>query len=215
MKKTLLFIQLVIFFQFVNPACAQEIKNTIVLSGILAHYEQISKYNSADVVPGYYQYPVDPGIEVLYLRNLNNNLSLGTGINLQRGRITDFIINSYRFNFTEVSFPVLLSSRLKLKERNGLLITTGLYGGKTILRKAESASNVYDWYEIPDFNIGLYSDDEFFLDIFFGAGYSYSISEKRAISIVPFIKYRANTVWLNSFQQKLHYGVKMSYSIKF
>jgi hypothetical protein len=52
MKKTLLFIQIVILLQFANPVCAQEAKNKIVLSGILAHYEQISKYGSAKVVPG-------------------------------------------------------------------------------------------------------------------------------------------------------------------
>jgi hypothetical protein len=213
MKKTLLFVQLITLIQFANPVCAQEAKNTIDISGILAHYDQISKYEGAKYIIGYYQYPVDPGIEALYFRNLNNNISLGTGICLQKGRITDFIINPYRFHFAEVSIPVLFSSRFKFDERNGLLITTGLYGGKTILRKAESASNVYDWYEIPDFNIGWYSDDVFFLDIYFGAGYSYSILQKSSISIMPFVKYRANTVWLNSFQEKLHYGVKLSYSV--
>jgi hypothetical protein len=215
MKKTLLFIQVIILFQCAYPVCAQEAKNKFVLSGILAHYDQISKYGSAKVVPGYYQYPVDPGIEVLYLRNLNKNISLGTGICYQKGKIMDFIINQYRFHFAEVSIPILFNSRFKFDERNGLLISTGLYGGKTILKKAESAGKLGGWYKFPDFDISWYSDDEFFLDIYFGAGYSYSISQKRSISIMPFVKYRANTVWLNEFQKKLHYGVKLSYSFNF
>jgi hypothetical protein len=209
-----IFILIVIIFSVIQLQ-AQEAKNTIVLSGLLAHYEQISKYGSAKVVPGYYQYPIDPGIEVLYLRNLNKNISLGTGICYQKGRISDFIRNQYRFNFAEVSIPLLLSSHFKFGERNELLITTGLYGGKTILRKAESTGSVDGWHEISDFDIGWYSDDVFFLDIYFGAGYSYSISQKSSISIMPFIKYRADTVWLNDFQEKLHYGVKLSYSFNF
>jgi hypothetical protein len=206
-----IFILIVIIISGI-PLRAQETKNSIVLSGVLAHYEQISKYRSAKVVPGYYLYPIDPGIEVLYLRYLNKNISLGTGICYQKGRISDFIINPDRFNFSEVSIPFLLSSRFKFDERNGLLITTGLYGGKTILRKAEFIDSLNAWHENSDFDISWYSDDVFFLDIYFGAGYSYSISPKSSISIMPFIKYRANTVWLNDFQEKLHYGVKLSYS---
>jgi len=210
--KTLILI--VIIFSGIQVR-AQEAKNTIVLSGILAHYEQISKYGSAEVIIGYYQYPVDPGIEFLYLRNLNKNISLGTGICYQKGRISDFIRNPDRFNFAEVSIPVLLSSHFKFDKRNGLLITTGLYGGKTILHKAEFMDNLNAWHENRDFDISWYSDDVFFLDIYFGAGYSYSISQKSSISIMPFVKYRANTVWLNDFQKKLHYGVKLSYSFNF
>jgi len=208
--KILIFI--LIFFS-VFQLQAQEAKNTIVLSGMLVHYEQISKYPSAKVTPGYYQYPVDPGIEVLYLRNLNNNISLGTGICLQKGKIMDFIINRKRFHFAEVSFPVLLNSRLKLNERNGFVFATGLYAGKTILLKAESEGKFGGWYKSPDFDIGWYSDDKFFLDIYFSAGYSHSFTQNRIISVVPFVKYRVNTVWLNSFQKKLHYGVKLSYSV--
>ncbi len=207
-------IIIILIFFSVFQLQGQENKNTLVLSGILAHYDQIRKYGSAKVVPGYYQYPVDPGIEVLYLRKLNNNISMGTGISYQKGKIMDFIINTERFHFAEISVPFLLSSRLKFNERNGLLITSGLYGGKTILLKAESASSVYDWNEIPDFNLAWYSDDVFFLDIYFGAGYSYSFSKNKVISLMPFVKYRANTVWLNSFQRKLHYGVKINYELK-
>jgi hypothetical protein len=209
-----IFILIVIIISGI-PLRAQETKNSVVLSGVLAHYEQISKYRSAKVVPGYYQYPVDPGIEVLYLRNLNKNISLGTGICYQKGKIMDFIINPYRFHFAEVSIPILFYSHFKFDERNGLLISTGLYGGKTILIKAESAGKLGGWYKFPDFDISWYSDDEFFLDLYFGAGYSYSISQKSNISIMPFIKYRANTVWLNDFQEKLYYGLKLSYSINF
>lgn len=185
------------------------------MSGVLAHYDQISKYGSAKVVPGYYQYPIVPGIEILYLRYPNKNISIGTGFCYQKGRISDFIINPYRFNFAEACIPVLLSSRFKFYEKNGLLFTIGLYGGKTILLKAESASNVYDWYEFPDFDIGWYSDDVFFIDIYFGVGFSYSFSQKGNISILPFFKYRKNTVWLNTFQEKWHYGVKLSFTFNF
>lgn len=209
-----IFILIVIIISGI-PLRAQETKNSVVLSGVLAHYEQISKYRSAKVVPGYYQYPVDPGIEVLYLRYLNKNTSLGTGFCYQKGRISDFIKNPDRFNFAEVSIPLLLSRHFKFEESNGLLITTGLYGGKTILHKAEFIDNGNAWHENRDFNIEWYSEDVFFLDIYFGAGYAYSFSQNRIISIMPFIKYRANTVWLNDFQEKFHYGVKLSYSINF
>lgn len=139
--KILIFV--LIFFSVIELQ-AQEAKNTFIVSGILAHYGQISKYRKAKYVYGYYLYPVDPGVEVLYLRNLNNNIFLGTGVCYQKGKIMDFIINQYRFHFTEVSIPVLLSRSFNFDKRNGLLITTGLYGGKTFLLKAESASNLYD-----------------------------------------------------------------------
>ncbi len=149
------------------------------------------------------------------IRNLNNYFSLGTGVCYQKGRISDFIRNPYRFNFTEVSIPFLLSSLFKLDEKNGLIITTGLYGGKTILHKAEGTGSIDGWYEIHDFDKSWYSDDVFFLDIYFGAGYSYSISKKSKISLTPFAKYRANNVWLNEFQKKLHYGAKLNFSLNF
>jgi hypothetical protein len=99
----------------------------------------------------------------------------------------DFIINQYRFHFADVSIPILFSSHFNLDERNGLLITTGLYGGKAILLKAESTGSTDGWHEFSDFDISWYSDDAFFLDIYFGAGYSYSISQKSSISIMPFV----------------------------
>jgi len=191
-------------------------KNTIVFSGILAHYEDVSKYGDTHNVIGYYQYPVDPGIEVLFFRNQKKGVSLGTGICYQKGRTMDFIRNQYRFHFAEVSIPILFSSHFNFNKRNGLIITTGVYGGKTIFLKAEGYGKLGGWYEIPDSDIGLYPDyydDVFFLDIYFGGGYSYSLSQKSIISIMPFVKYRVNTVWLNSFYKKLHYGVKLSYSI--
>ncbi|HRX10913.1 MAG TPA: hypothetical protein P5210_04655 [Draconibacterium sp.] len=95
-----IFILIVIIISGI-PLRAQETKNSVVLSGVLAHYEQISKYRRAKYVHGYYLYPVDPGIEVLYLRNLNKNISLGTGICYQKGKIMDFIFNPYRFHFAE------------------------------------------------------------------------------------------------------------------
>ena len=196
-------IIIILIFFSVFQLQGQENKNTLVLSGILAHYDQIRKYGSAKVVPGYYQYPVDPGIEVLYLRKLNNNISMGTGISYQKGKIMDFIINTERFHFAEISVPFLLSSRLKFNERNGLLITSGLYGGKTILLKAESASSVYDWNEIPDFNLAWYSDDVFFLDIYFGAGYSYSFSQKQSNLTYAFCQIQGKHSLVKFFSKKI------------
>jgi len=193
-------------------------KNTIVFSGILAHYEDVSKYGDTHNVIGYYQYPVDPGIEILFFRKLKNGISLGTGICYQKGRTMDFIRNQYRFHFAEVSIPILFSSHFDFDKRNGLIITTGVYGGKTIFLKAEGYGKFGGWYEIPDSDIGLYpdySDDVFFMDIYFGAGYFYSFTQNRIVSITPFVKYRVNTVWLNSFQKELHYGVKLSYSFSY
>ncbi len=190
-------------------------KNTIVFSGILAHYEDISKYGDTHNVIGYYQYPVDPGIEVLYFRNLNNNISLGTGVCYQKGRTMDFIKNQNRYHFAEVSIPILFSSHFNFDKRNGLLIATGLYGGKTILLKIEGTGSTDGWHETPDCDMKWYPDDALFLDIYFGAGYSYLFTQNSIISIMPFVKYRVNTVWLNSIQKKLHYGVKLSYSISF
>lgn len=213
MKKSLLFIPFLIIILFTHPVFAQEAKNTFVLSGNLTHFAQISDHR--DTERGSYTYPFDPGIEALYFRHLFKNISLGTGIGYQKGRNSDFIHNQRKFDFVEVNIPVLLSRYYKFDKRKGMLITTGLYGGKTFLRKVEWMGSATGWLNQPDFDpeLSYKSNDVVFLDIFFGAGYSYSILQKSSISVMPFAKYRVNTVWLNAFQKKIIYGVKLSYSI--
>lgn len=83
---------------------AQESKNSLVLSGSLAHYERSGQ--SINVI-GSYKYPVDPGFELLYQYQLSSTFFLGAGLNYQFGRIANWEGQVDRFRFGKMSCPLL------------------------------------------------------------------------------------------------------------
>lgn len=211
MKIKLLKLLLALFLTFGTiHIIAQEKKNQMVISGILVHYDEIIKNDHQKAIDDYYLYPVDPGFELLFKRNLANNFSFGTGLCFQNGKIST--VGQHRFHFSEISIPIQIFKEFVLDPINGLCVTTGLYGGKMLLTKAEGADSHENWYEISEFDKTPYSNDALFLDLYLGIGYIYTLSKKSHLSLIPFGKYRIEPDWFNYFQEKFHYGIKLSYT---
>jgi hypothetical protein len=192
---------------------AQEKKNEITISGIAAHYDELQVYHGAKYIYGYYHYPVDPGIELLYSRKLSFDAYLGTGVNFQTGKIASYVNSRRRFQFMELSVPVILTMCPQINNRSGLLFIFGVYWGKLIWVRAEDEGKSENWPEVPMSAVGYYSDNIFFSDLYFSTGYFHSFPEVGKLSLTPFIKYRTNTTWLNYYEKKFHYGIKLSYTI--
>jgi len=216
MKKSISVIVILFGSLFLTTSLdAQEKKNTITVSGIVAHYINNEKYDLNGPVEGYYKSKVDPGFEILFLRSLAKNTRIGTGLNFQKGRVASYMSGLRRFNFYELSVPAILQQDFTLNEKERCFFTTGIYGGKTVLQKYASPDSFDNWHDSNDFKyLENYSDDVYFIDIYFDAGYSKSFAKLGDVSLAPFVKYRVNSTWLNYHQDKVHVGIKLSYSFK-
>ncbi|MDP2888295.1 MAG: hypothetical protein Q8P34_04910 [Bacteroidota bacterium] len=213
--------QIVVVFMFLVSLCctinldAQEKKNSITVSGIIAHFINNEKYQLNGPEPGYYESKIDPGLEILVLRSLTKNTKIGTGFNIQKVRVASYMSGLRRFDFYELSIPVIFQTGFTVGEKNRCFFTTGIYGGKTILQKYASPNSSGTWRDYKDFSqLENYSDDVYFIDAYFDTGYSRSFANLGDISLAPFVKYRLNSTWLNYHQDKVHYGIKLMYSFK-
>ncbi len=81
---------------------------------------------------------------------------------------------------------------------------------------AESPNSSDSWLDITRSDqFQKYSNDEYFIDVYFDAGYTISLAKLGDYSLAPFFKYRVNSTWLNTYQEKAHWGIKFIYSFKF
>ena len=181
-------LQLIFFLSLCNITWGQEKKNTISISGIAAHFVNNEKYHLIGPFHGYYESKIDPGIEILFLRSITNNTKIGTGFNFQEGRVASYMSGLRRFNFDEVSIPAILQTGFTIKEKNRCFLTAGVYGGKTILKKYGSPDNSENWRDYTtDFkDLENYSDDVYYMDIYFDMGYSISFGKGSNLALAPF-----------------------------
>jgi hypothetical protein len=206
---------IVVLFLFLNHfSFGQEKKFAITASGIITQYIKIEegKFTS---VPGYYNFPVTPGAEILFTGQLFGSVSVATGINFQQGNVSSYLNeNQKRFHFTEVSFPVLLKKSFQLDNQKSLYFSSGVYFGKMTSVKDDYYTS-FGWEESSEIqNVAHYSDDISFSDIYFDAGYLKPLNSKFELSFSPFLKYRLNSTWLNHHHKRVHYGIKVNVSFK-
>lgn len=188
--------------------------NNIIIGGILTHYINNEKYELIGPFEGYYTFPVDPGLEILYLIKLNDKVLLGSGINFQTGRVSSYMSGLRRFHFNEITVPIILQRNFVFNEKNLCFFSTGIYTGIMQLKKAENPNSAGAWHEWANTeNLENYSNDIFLTDLYFDSGYSKSISKFISISFSAFVKYRINSTWLNYHQKKFHFGVKLNYNL--
>lgn len=213
MKKTFLFCLIsVVLTTFLN---AQEKKQSISFNTILSHYMK-PKGSYLGFEHGYYFYPIDPGLELLYKRKLNKKLVLGLGINYQFGRNASNVSGSgpSRFKFQELSIPVILQKKFTLNGKNWFL-TTGIYGGKLIKLISEHRNKYWEWNEWNDYSFfEFYSKDEIFVDIYLDVQKQIYSWKNSRLLVAPYFSFRINTTWVTNYQKKLHYGLKINYELK-
>ncbi len=194
----------------------QEKSNSINIGGIAAHFIGNESYGSIRDYPDYYSFPIDFGVEAIYLRSIPFNFKIGIGFNYQKGRFASHISGLRRFQFYELSVPVIIKKEFMFNNSSSWYFTAGAYFGKMTLQGVQMNDSAGNWHEWRDLNrLEGYSNDIKFADLYFDTGYSYRIKENSIISFTPFIKYRVNTIWLNTHLEKLHYGVKLIYTFNF
>lgn len=214
---TILLLIIPVFICLTTALSAQEKKNSISANGSLTHYIGIDDFKT-DSYEGYYKFPLSPGVELTYSRQIFPRIELSTGINFQRVHVASNVHISYdyllRFRYNELSIPLLLKISFPLKMQNKWYFTAGDYFGRQAGVIAEVPYSV-GWVSWEDKNtIAGYSSDHNFNDLYFDAGYSkwHSWGD---IEVAGFFKYRVNTTWLNTYQKKPQLGIKLIYSFKF
>ena len=122
-KKTIVFLLLSLLG--LNHLNGQEKKNTINISGIIAHYTGIYDYPQYATTKGSYVFFLNPGAEVLYWRQISHILEFGTGINLQKVQVESKVDVTYaytlRFQYRELSVPILLRKKLYVEKPKSLV----------------------------------------------------------------------------------------------
>lgn len=216
MNYKLLLLTLILFITL-SPLQAQKKLNDLTVGISLAHYKNVEEMHLINDFPGFYENSFDPGLEVLYNRILWKNLDIGTGLSYQWGRNASYIHALRRFRFSEISIPLILSMKFIFFKESGILLSSGIYGGKIGHIITENPTSGGEW--IGDEGVTKstkgYSDDDGFLDFYFAIKYYHTVFAKDVVSVTPFLRHRLNTTWLNYHQQKMHYGVKLNYSLKF
>ncbi len=214
-KIRIVMILLMIIILFMNfTLMGQQNKYEMKVGAIVAQYVKIEEGDFTSV-PGYYNFPISPGIELLLSRHLWDKFSIETGINIQQGNVSSYVNEvQKRFHFTEVSIPILLQKTFLLDNNNSCYFSTGIYLGKVISIKDDYYTS-FGWEESSEIQKVIhYSDDKTMSDLYIDLGYSKPLTSKLNISFSPFFKYRFNSTWLNYHYKKIHYGIKINVSLK-
>lgn len=198
----------------------QQKKNSVSLSGTTAHYFGILDFGSPTTEDSYH-FPVSPGAEVIYWRHIFASAYLGTGINYQKAHHqsqldTDVLgyFGSRKFDYEEVSIPLLLRKSFAAKNQNRWFLTLGIYNGQQWNIKLQTHSSP-GWGSRDVSSVGGYSKDIFFTDLYLDAGYAMHTGNFGEISLAPFYKYRVNSTWVNTYLRKSIIGMNLNYSFKF
>jgi hypothetical protein len=121
-----------------------------------------------------------------------------------------------RFQFSEQNLSIVIRKEFTLRGKTYLYACSGFYFGRNNTITAESLNKNGDWHQVYDMELSVnYYDDNNFIDFNVDLGYCYSFNKWSEISIAPFLKYRINETWLNYHESRLHYGIKLSYNLKF
>jgi hypothetical protein len=189
---------------------AQENKSSLVFSGALAHFERADKFVNTI---GFYKYPVDPGLELLYQYQLSRTFFLSTGLNYQLGRVANWDGARDRFRFGEMSLPLIGKLKFSSHNKTNLFATMGFFYGKMVYVDWESPAKGNEWVNVNKKYNEHYSNDDSFADVMLGAGISFPIFHQNEFAITPYLKYRVNDNWMNYARHNISYGIKLSYQL--
>jgi len=202
-----------LYSQELKPNSTQYYRNSIIFSGIANHFDDSGESVNSHV---FYQYPIDPGVELLFQHKFSRVVSLSAGVYYQRGRITTLKQGADRFKFGEAGLPVLINVTLNPEKKNHFYASLGAYPGFLTGFTWDYMGSGHNWYEMFDIESEEhYSNEKFILDIYLGSGFSYVFNQRNEISITAFIKYRAMDNWMEYFKEKISYGIKLSYQLNF
>ncbi len=216
MKQVKIVVFFLLFSSFSNYNWGQGTKNIFEIGFNATRFSNVELYTLYGPHEGYYKHPTGSGIEAIYYRCLTPNTRVGAGLSWQNGRVASYLSGLRRFKFDEVAVPLVFQTGFTFCRKYRFFFTTGAVVGDVIHIRAESPDKNESWHVYNDFDfIEKNSGDTFFIDYYLDAGFSRIVFKQNEISIVPFIKNRINTTWLNLHEKKFMYGIKLTYSIKF
>lgn len=202
---------LLVFFIFMQVNClAQSSKSDLVFSGTLAHYQR-SGGNTG--ILDFYNYPVDPGLEVLYQYRISKTSYISSGINYQYGRIASWQGAENRFRFGEISVPINIKQVLMKNDKLNLFTSIGISYGKMLNLEWEVPNKGTGWGTVDKNQNEHYSEKNTFADLMFDFGVSFPITNNTALAISPYLKYRSKDYWMGYFRESVYYGIKISYQL--
>ncbi|HET6559580.1 MAG TPA: hypothetical protein VFG54_19810 [Prolixibacteraceae bacterium] len=197
-----------------------EKKNSLSVSATAAQYMGIHDFGRPAHEESY-TFPISPGAEITYWRQISSSVKLGLGINYQKvHHQSQLDINIpgyggvYKFPYEEISIPLLLRKSFQANNQNHWYITLGVYNGKQRNIKLQGWGSS-GWGPRDYTQLGGYSDDHFFTDLYLDAGYALQLGNNGVISLAPFYKYRVNSTWVNTYLRKSIIGINLNYSFKF
>lgn len=189
---------------------AQTSKNSLVFGGMLTHFQRSGEKSD---IKGFYNYPVDPGAELLYQYQLSRVFFLSSGFSYQYGRISTWKGARNRFRFGEISVPVMLKLKLIQGDKKNFFASVGFAYGKMLHLDWESPSSLNEWIDVPRKYNEHYSNNDSFADLLLGLGMSFPNSHQNEFEIAPYIKCRVKDNWMGYFRNNLYYGLKISYQL--
>ncbi len=218
MKERIALLVMFIGTIFIVPNLyGQEKKNSVAINVSMAHYVNIDDFQkqSYDSYESSFNYPISPGLEFEFQRQLSNRLELGSGISFQTSLFKSQVnITYHKFQCIEISIPVVIRKYFSSKNDNRLFTSLGAYNGLQVGVASQIPQSV-GWTLVKDIRkIAGYSNDRFFTDIYAELGYYRAINQNDGISVLSFVNYRVNTTWLNTYQERIHWGIKFSYQFK-
>lgn len=202
------FLVLFLFVQTVNIE-AQESKSSLVFSGILSHYSRSGEFLDK---PGFYKFPIDPGLEILYQFPVNKSVSLISGLSFQWAHFANYVQTVDRFRFGEIGIPIIIRKEILQKDKAKFYISSGMYGGIVSFLDWETLGKP-EWEDVSTQYEEHYSKSDFYVDFYVDCGILYSLKNQNSISISPYFKYRIKENWMDYYRQSFFYGLKISYQL--
>jgi hypothetical protein len=210
-QTTTKFFILVILFLILSSSSisAQEKKSLVEISGMFAHYSDNSRNINTNSYPSSF---ITPGIEIQYIHLLDSCFWVSSGVGYQYVSLVSDRDEIDKFQFGEISLFLGFELRLFNTKGNSISLSSGINGGKFIDFRWTVPSKT-GWHEALLQNMSRYSEDNYFSDIYFSLNYQPFVNNRNNLVLSPFIKYRIRDNWINYYIEKIHYGIKLSYTI--
>lgn len=209
MKANLLYFFISFLISISSITRAQDYKSKLIVSGVFTHYSRSGEFLDK---PGFYKFPVDPGLEILYQCPLNESTSFISGISFQLVHFANYIQTQDRFRFGEISIPIIVRKNFPAKDKSKLYLSSGIYGGGVSFLDWERISKP-DWKNVSEQYDEHYSSSDFFVDLYVDGGLLHILSSQNSISITPYFKYRIKENWMEYYKQSFTYGLKIGYQL--
>lgn len=202
MKNLIQIISISVFLFTLNSGIAQESKSSLIISGSVLHFEGKQNHlvgNNANGIMGYYSYPMNSGLGILYQYQIFKENYLLAGIKYQACHVASTEDGIFRFRYWEPSISVQLKHYYFKSGKIGLFSTIGMAVGKMKSVVIESHGHGNDWNNFGTTYLQNYSSNNSFKDIIISTGV---LIPNNHIEVAPLVGYRVNDNWISFYRNR-------------